>query len=251
MVWLLVPFLFFPAAAQAQPKAGDVLRRVKETYAAAKQYQFTGRVVERSAGVETTGSDEIAVDKRGRVWFKAVGSLAVAESGGREGETLIAVADGKDVWIYLEQQKLFKKAKGIPESRNKDDDDEAMDNPRAFARKLMDSQLVRYAQLARRSSNAKVVREESCSANGLTTDCYVIEIPAESLDPDVTATYTLWVDKRRYLVLRDDYRIVDKGKDTYANSIVYDVAEITVEIPDKLFTFTPPPDAKEVDSFYR
>jgi outer membrane lipoprotein-sorting protein len=29
------------------------------------------------------------------------------------------------------------------------------------------------------------------------------------------------------------------------------VAEITVEIPDKLFTFTPPPDAKEVDSFYR
>lgn len=251
MVWLLIPFLFSAAAAQAQPKAADVLRRVNETYAAAKQYQFAARVVERRAGVETTSSNEIAVDKRGRMWFKAVGSLAIAESGGREGETLITVADGKNVWVYLGQQKLFKKAMGIPESRNKDDDDEAMDNPRAFARKLMDTQFVRYAQIAMRSSNAKVVREESCSANGLTADCYVIDIPGESLDPDATATYTLWVDKQRYLVLRDDYRIVNKGKDTYANSIVYDVTKIGVEIPDKLFTFTPPPDAKEVDSFYR
>jgi hypothetical protein len=86
MRWVLITVLFFPATSHAQPTPTDLLRTVKETYAGANQYQFVTRLVERKSGVETTGSDETAVDKRGRVWFKAVGTAAIAWSGGREGE---------------------------------------------------------------------------------------------------------------------------------------------------------------------
>jgi outer membrane lipoprotein-sorting protein len=251
MVWLLLTLLFLPAPTEAQPKAADLIRSVKETYAGAKQYRFAAHIVERGPGIETTGSDEIAVDKRGRVWFKATGSLAVAFSGGREEETLITVADGKNVWVYLEQQKLYKRVAGMPESRNHDLSDDAMDNPREFARKLIDGLFVRYAQLSSRASQAKIVREERCSTNGLTTDCYVIEIPAASSGPDVRAVYTLWVDKDRNLVLRDDFSITNKSSVTYSNSTLYDVAELNPQLPENLFTFTAPQGTKEVVSFYQ
>jgi outer membrane lipoprotein-sorting protein len=166
MRWVLITVLFFPATSHAQPTPTDLLRRVKETYAGANQYQFVTRLVERKSGVETTGSDEIAVDKRGRVWFKAVGTAAIAWSGGREGGILITVADGRQVWVYLEQQKLYKKAEGNPEPRNADPDDDSIDSPRSFARKVMDARLLRYAKFENMSSRAKIVRDESCSANG-------------------------------------------------------------------------------------
>jgi outer membrane lipoprotein-sorting protein len=251
MRWLLITVLFFPATSFAQLTPTELLRRVKATYAGANQFQFATRVVERRAGVETTGSDEIAVDKRGRVWFKAVGSGAIVWSGGREESVLITVADGREVWVYLEQQKLYKKAEGNPDPRNADADDDSIDSPRSFARKVMDATFVRYATFAGMSSRAKIVRDENCSANGVRSECYVVEISGETLSPRVvTNVYTLWVDKQRFLVLRDDYKIADKAG-TYTNSIVYDVAKIGVEIPEKLFSFTPPQGVKEVSSFFR
>ena len=56
-----------------------------------------------------------------------------------------------------------------------------------------------------------------CTFNGARSECYVVGINSESLTPTVTGTYTLWVDKRPYLVLRDDYRVVDNGVVGYEN----------------------------------
>jgi outer membrane lipoprotein-sorting protein len=80
----------------------------------------------------------------------------------------------------------------------------------------------------------------------------VLEINAETTSPQtVTGVYTLWVDKQRYLVLRDDFSLVDKVAGTYTNSILYDIARINVEIPERLFSFSPPQGAKEVSSFFQ
>jgi outer membrane lipoprotein-sorting protein len=252
MLWSLIALLFLPATSHAQMEPADLLRSVKEAYANAQQYQFSSRLVEKRSGVETTGSTEIAVDKNGRLWFKAVGSAAVAWSGGREGGTLISVADGRDVWVYLEQQKLYKKAPGSPEPRNSDPDDDSIDSPRAFSRKVMDTMFLRYANFEKMSSRAKIAREESCAANGARSECYVLEIDAETLSPQaVTGVYTLWVDEKRYLVLRDDFSVVDKTKGTYANSILYDVAKINMSVPEKLFSFAVPQGVREVASFFQ
>jgi len=252
MLWLLVAVMFFPATSYAQLTPTDLLKRVKETYAGANQYQFVTRLVERRNGVETTGSDEIAVDKRSRVSFKAVGSGAVAWSGGREEGVLITVADGRNVWVYLEQQNLYKKVEGTPDPRNTDSDDDSIDNPKSFARKVMDGKFLRYAKFESMSNRARIVREEGCTSNGVHSECYVLEINAETTSPQtVTGVYTLWVDKRRYLVLRDDFSLVDKVAGTYTNSILYDIARINVEIPERLFSFSPPQGAKEVSSFFQ
>ncbi|HLJ12876.1 MAG TPA: hypothetical protein VKV15_00145 [Bryobacteraceae bacterium] len=251
MLWLLVAVMCFPATSYAQLTPTDLLKRVKETYAGANQYQFVTRLVERRKGAETTGSDEIAVDKHGRVWFKAVGSAALAWSGGREAGVLISVADGRNVWVYLEQQKLYKRVEGALDPRDTDSEDDSIDNPKSFLRKVMDGRFLRYSRFASMSNRSKIVREESCTANGVRSECYVLEINAKTTSPQtVTGVYTLWIDKQRYLVLRDDFSLIDKVAGTYTNSIRYDIARINIEIPERLFSFTPPKGAKEVSSFF-
>jgi outer membrane lipoprotein-sorting protein len=102
------------------------------------------------------------------------------------------------------------------------------------------------------ASQAKLAREETCTTNGARSACYVLEINAKRLNPDVaTGTYTLWVDKQQYLVARDELRQIADGRVVYANSILFDVAKVDEPIEDKLFSFVPGQGAKEVDSFFR
>jgi outer membrane lipoprotein-sorting protein len=251
MLGILLLLLLVPAAARAQRTVAEVLRMVKETYAGAKQYQFKARLIERRSGVETIGSEEIAVDKGGRVWFKAEGSSAFAWSGGFEAGTLITVADGSDVWVYLKERGLYKMTAGVPEPRNKEPEDDSIDNPPSFARKVMDFLFDRYAKFASMSKRARLVREDSCLANGLKTACDVIEIKAESLSPDIMGTYTLWVEKNRHLVLRDEFSAGGQKRVSYTNSILYDVATLNLQPPADLFAFTPPQSARRVVSFFQ
>jgi outer membrane lipoprotein-sorting protein len=246
MAWILVILLLLPTVAYAQLSAAEVLQRVTALYAGAQQFQFASRIVERRQGSETTGSDEIVADRHGRLWFRADGSLAAAESGGAEGTRLMVVADGRVVWVYLEGRQEYKRVEGTPDPRNRDSHDDSVDNPRSFARKLMDSSFVRYAKFQSMSDRAKLLREEACTLNGARSECYVVEINSESL----AGTYTLWVDKRQYLVLRDDFRVVDSGRVAYENSILFDVAKMNTPIPNKRFSFVPPQGAKQVDSFF-
>jgi outer membrane lipoprotein-sorting protein len=115
----------------------------------------------------------------------------------------------------------------------------------------MDSMFLRYRKFESMASRAKIVREESCTTNGVRAECYVLEIEAETLSPEViSGVYTLWVDKQRYIDLRDDLSVVDKVEGTYTNSILYNVAKIGIDPPEKLFSFTPPKDTREVGSFF-
>ncbi len=152
----LLPILFFPAIAEDQPTANALLAHVRQIYFTADHYHFVARVVENRQGVQTTGSEEIAVDKRGRVWFKAMDYLAFAWSGGREEKMLIAVADGEDTWVYLKQQNLYKKTHGVPDSRNTESGDDNIDNPKSFIRKLRD-RFLRYTKFQSLSSRAQIV----------------------------------------------------------------------------------------------
>lgn len=247
---VLATLLFVSTAARAQPSAEELLRRVKVVYAGAQKFHFLTHVIERTHGTETAGSAEIAVDKD-RVWFKAEGRAALWTSGGREETAIIVVSDGHAVWVYLKGLNQYKKAEGVPDPRNSDADDESIDNPRFFVRSLMDQEFLRCANLYRMSSRAKVKREEACTANGSPSTCYVIEIDGESLSPDVvTSVYTLWVEKQRYLVLRADFKEIDNGQVSYTNTIVWDVAQLNAPVAGKLFSFLPPQDAKEVESFF-
>src|SRR5262249_19614302 len=141
MVRLLAILSLLTTMAYAQLSVAEVLQRVNAVYAGAEQFQFISRIVERRQGMERTGGDEIVVD-RGRLWFKAEGSLAAAESGGAEGTALVVVADGRSVWVYLQGRQEYKRVDGIPDDRNSDSDDDGIGNPKAFARKLMDSRFV-------------------------------------------------------------------------------------------------------------
>ncbi len=244
MAWLLIALMLFPAFAGAQPNAAELLREVKATYGGATRFRFSAHLVERRSGVETTGADEIAVSGQ-KLWFKAEGTSALQFSGGIDAGTLVVVANGGRIWVYAKKQNRYTEAEGPPDHRNADSEDDSVDNPRSFARKIMDSLFLRYAKFESLSQGARVAREEACGAND-SSMCYVVDIKQETLQPSVPGgVYTLWVETGRHLVLRDDFTA-----GAYTNSIRYDVAEVGVDVPEQFFTWVLPNGAKRVSSFF-
>ena len=94
---------------------------------------------------------------------------------------------------------------------------------------------------ARRSCEKRAAPRTVCAQNATCSK----SMRKRRVPKTVTGVYTLWVDEQRYLVLRDDFSLVDKGAGTYTSSILYDIARINDEIPERLFSFLPPQGASE------
>jgi hypothetical protein len=87
--------------------------------------------------------------------------------------------------------------------------------------------------------DARLVREESIEIGNTKADCYVIQFQSARIPRPVT---TWWIDKRRFLVLRDDQ---EGGPAPLEGSRTIWTRTQVGGVPDDLFLFTPPPGAKE------
>lgn len=229
---LTVAILWAPALiGQSQPSVADILGRVSEKYAHAAQYRF-----EMKKTGEEMGTLRIAVQKPNRFRLEADGRVI---DGADAFSNIIMVGDGGSAWNYIAESKQFTRKKvTLPLL----DTEPPAISAETFVLQADAVFLSRYARLAGATDKARLVRQETLQAGGA-ADCFVIELQAPL--PGFRDNYTWWVDRKRYLVLREDTQPASTRRP--ASSVVFTLAVIDEPIPDELFRFTPPPGAKQVD----
>jgi outer membrane lipoprotein-sorting protein len=246
------------AVAQTKPDVTEILKKVSETYANPKQYQFsitaTSRQLNRSGQTKVnTETSDYAVQRPNK--FRMWGNIGTVLTGKDLGD-MLTVVDGESTSFYSPKIKQYMKYKGAPVHTNPHDDesDIKIGEPSEFISHVEEMLFFRYRYFVKVASRAKLLREESIPFAGNTVDCYVIEIDTDSPPTQGPSfeLYRWWVDKQHYLVLREDYeyKAAHPGEPPpISGSAVYSVARINEPIDASLFVFSPPADAKLVDKF--
>jgi len=218
----LIAVLWAPALSGQD--LASILRRVSEKYANADQYRF-----EMRKSGEESGTLKIAVQKPNRFRLEANGQVI---DGSDAFPNITMVGDGASAWNFVPEPAQYTKKKVTLPLLDTE--------PHAISSETFVLQadvvfLSRYARLAAAADHAKLIRQEG--------DNYVIELCAPL--PGFRDQYTWWVDKRRYLVVREDTQPASTRRPV--SSVVYSVASIDEPIPEDVFHFTPPAGAKQVE----
>lgn len=244
--------------AQAQPDAKELLKKVHANYANIKTYHFEGRSV-----MEMKGD---GIFMRMEMPF----AVAVGKDGQRLMRTKIfsvntfQVSDGQTEWVYMPTDKQYTKK---PVEKDAVAADVRFDLGKAEVMKLatIDDDQIKELKTAR------ILREEALEIGGQRVNCYVIEAEfgldeaqaasAKKLPMKEALTsipMTFWVDKERPIILQsvfdgggtlaEIFKIFGDGADFKMTSTLT-VARVNEPLPDSLFVFTPPADAKQVEAF--
>jgi outer membrane lipoprotein-sorting protein len=231
------------ASAQTQPDVADVLKKVSETYANPKEYQFVGtetsKQLDRSGDTKVeTQSVEIAVRHPNKLRMT------------RSGDGMVTVVDGVNSWVYLPKIKQYIRYEGAPVHTDPHDNESETKPgaPSEFITHFEGMFFYRYRSFMKIANRAKLLRDENITAEGKNVACYVVEIGTDSppTSGPSRGTYRWWVAKKSYLVLRED-NALKNGR--FSASTSYSIARINQRLPDGLFVFSQPSDAKQVDTF--
>jgi outer membrane lipoprotein-sorting protein len=218
----LIAVLFAPALSGQD--VAEILRRVSEKYTNANQYRF-----EMRKSGEESGTLKIAVLRPNRFRLEADGRVI---DGADAFDKMTMVGDGASAWNFIPEPPQYTKKKiTLPLL----DTEPPAVSPETFVLQADVVFLSRYARLAAATDHAKLVRAD--------TDSYVIELHAPL--PGFRDTYTWWVDRKRYVVVREDTQPASNRRPV--SSVVYSLASIDEPIPQELFHFSPPAGAKQVE----
>ena len=210
--------LSVPGLAQAPLSVGQILKKVTNTYASLTEWDFEATV---TSTVEPGGQFTRPLRTAGKGSSKRRIELGDAYSG----RTLI-VADGKNVWAYETQPNRYTRK------------DQAQEPEGMLS--YFEAFILAYRFGSAGESDAKLLRDESIEIGNTKADCYVIQFQPVRSPRSVT---TWWIDKRRFLVLRDDQA---GGSDhSFVGSSTVWIKTQTSGVPDDLFLFAPPPGATE------
>jgi outer membrane lipoprotein-sorting protein len=220
--------LFSPAAfAQSQPNVADILKKVSETYKSASQYEFITDMTVPGAQANAGTSGHVLFAFKSPDRYRMEGAFpGVAEFG----EALI-VDDGSAVWFYVPKTNQYA---SFPASQVTSDAAGDLGDLRPEA---MAYSMTRFLEVLDMAKGAKVLREESITIAGVKSECFVIAA-SQSLN-DASDSFTLWVDKKTYHVLRED---------SGDASMVFTTVKLGESLPDDLFKFVPPAGANEVET---
>jgi cytochrome c biogenesis protein CcmG, thiol:disulfide interchange protein DsbE len=214
-----------PSAA-AQMTASEVLARVSQSYRGLKTYEI--HATETFTNVAGRGFDVaqtkllLAVDAGGRLRLEREDAQ----------NTVIVVSNGDARWSYapaLRQYTEQKVASGVVQDNRGDDQDAVSET--------QDVLVGHYRGIDRFGNQATLVRGAKVMSEGRMIDCYVVEIRSKD------ALLKMWVDKERFLVLRQD-RTTQAGA-----SAKLEVKQFETSGPlgADVFNFTPPAGASEVE----
>jgi thiol-disulfide isomerase/thioredoxin len=160
----------------------------------------------------------------------------------------LAVSDGRrtSTYVYSLNQYTQKPAEAVLDSTG-------MPKP------PQNSPLTRYFDLLQGLKTADITGEQQVTMGDAPSDCWVVRCdmtPPQALaaDSSARATVTFWVEKARALVLRDSTSIrlhnPATGEDMVMDQVTsFALARVNEALPDSLFTFDPPADAKLVQTF--
>jgi len=232
-----------PAGAQQPPETRALLQKVGEAYRALTSYHYQGRMVIRMVGAGMDQGFEVPV------------VLAAERSGRARVEVrhpqmgMTTVSDGKQTTTYLPTLGQYTR--------------KPAETPAAGATgmplPLQGSPILRYFNPLDGYKSGEVTGSQPVAVGARTRDCWVVRCdftPPAAIATDSTArsVTTFWVDKARSVILHDSTAVTMRNPATGANlemsqATAWDVARIDEPLADSLFAFTPPADAKEVQSF--
>jgi outer membrane lipoprotein-sorting protein len=222
----LFALVLHTAFAQNQPDVAEILKKVGQTYAAAKQYELVSKGHERkdAAGMHMLFAFQ-APDR-----YRMEGKFPGLSGDDAAFDDTVIICDGSTVWFYLpktNQYGSFPVSKLTPDAQGDLGDlrPEAMDQ---FV-------MMRYRRATDFIAGARFLPEQAIDLAGRKVDCYVLAIPEEGETPAAT----WWIDKQRHRIVREDHS---------ASSFVFTTIKFNEPLPDDLFTFKPPPGARELET---
>lgn len=255
-----LPFVFAAALSTAaqtapdQPDALDLLKSVESTYGAMNTYSAK---VTATMGMDESGAQgKMNMETSMTVTADATGKFR-KEIAGMMGMTV--VYDGSNMWLYMSAANSYAK---LPSNG-------ASVQAGAAGGGMFggDDAIQEYKNVSRGVKQAKIQRSEKVHVNDADVDCWVVSLEYGASGSEASAaaqaapgisfrdfgrTRTLWVDKSSYLVYEDDSTTkmtMGNANTPTTTKQTSKVESVTVNDPlsPEVFTFTPPPGAKEMD----
>jgi len=224
-----------------KPDAAEILHKVAAKYGTATQYHFV------------ISGESTWLDKDGKIVDQNSLAVDIAMRGpdhGRIDGTLNddlgpaqLVINGNNYWIYLQKTNRFLTHKTVPIQAEVGDHEINEDNFGAYLMQVGG----KFLQLARRlgtAEHAELLREEIVKSGDEAVTCWVLALKDY---PWPKASSTLWVDQKRYVVLREeDSSPNGPGKDVSTTD--FTLASVNEPLPDSLFVFSRPAGAREANT---
>lgn len=226
----------------------ELLKRVAQHYAVAKSYHIEA-VEERTVH----GDFE-------RSWQKTI--LTAAEAPGNrhhyEGHSSAgsasSIGDGKTVWTYhIEEHRYTEKPVAVESASQS----KVIDMPE-FALTQAEHLRERLGDQAKHLKSATRLPDASLTMNGREISCYVVRIQTADMKrvSDYSFEKTIWIDKIHENILRiaehaNSYMLSGAARIPMEEeeTTTYSMTELDEAVPDDLFTFVPPADAKLIQEF--
>jgi thiol-disulfide isomerase/thioredoxin len=250
LYFILSLALLAQEAPAATPGSGlALLNSVVQRYAQAKSYHI-------EAVKEQTFTEDLS-----RTWEKVYMTAIVApgekyryEARSRSGSAM-QLSDGTFDWEYLVDEQLYTRtsAQSGPERRPTLEEEMAL----LEARRMVNQIGAITAPLRSASS----LPDEPVTIDGHGIDCSVVRFTLDDmksiLSPDTKLTQTIWIDKARQVIVKilrrsETIKLLPRGAQrptVVESTTIYPVVELDEKQPDSAFVFTPPAEAKLVESF--
>lgn len=246
---LLTPWM--PASGQRIDDAVDILKMVRKAYDSLKSFELEGVTVIESKGPGMQSKMELS--------FKGdfiMPTKMRIETKNPMGEFLI-VGDGHTMWLYSATTKTYTEI-----------DMEQWQKFTAGTQAGMGSDVftgfsaaigvpfdMLELTIAHGLREAKILGEEDVELEGKKLPCYVVQAEYAQSKEELQvlpSIKTFWIDKGRYVVLRESFQSHEKSSEFAAASEIKETSTLTKVrlnegVPDDLFVFTPPEGAKKAE----
>ncbi|HEV8132770.1 MAG TPA: redoxin domain-containing protein [Acidobacteriota bacterium] len=225
------------SSAQAPGDAFMLIKRVSEAYRNFKSCHFEGVVTAKTQSGSVLHVLEtpfvVAVLKPSRLRVETGNSLAA----------MLIVSDGETTWNYMPRLHEYTKAptKLFGALAAKDSESSTGHNL-----------LSRFEHLADQTTAVKILQDDRVDIGGKNVDCVIVELVMTGENsPAVEASpHKFWIDKARYLVVRDEQTFKIRRPYTSpaekTQTTVFTVATMDEPVAESFFKFVPPPDAAQV-----
>lgn len=216
-------------------EAREILEETAETYRNLQQYQLAGTI---SVLMEVPGSRQ-AIDLDLQMAEHRPGRLHL-EIDRPNQEEVVIISSGDSTWMYVPALNQYMGRAGAY----------ALGSPESPISDLLGD----YQKLADRVENVALLREEDVDVGGRPYPSYVLEVaytPRATAAGADSSRKTLWIDKDRHVVLREEARtrMADSpfgGPVIIHETTAFSTVRIGEPLPDSLFAFTPPPGATRI-----
>ncbi|HXB72404.1 MAG TPA: SUMF1/EgtB/PvdO family nonheme iron enzyme [Candidatus Acidoferrales bacterium] len=212
---------------RAQSQATDVLSKVRQTYTHLDAIHVVAKLSESTILPSRTVSTEVEYEFASKLpgRFRARSKSNTLEA--------LSVSDGSNTWKALPKAKQWMKL-DVGALGEAGEEDRGVKTPQDFPHSISSILVSRYPAIAKQGQASEILREDTYSVSGRKIGCYVVRTRIKETE------YEFWIDKERYLVLRDEETGAQRfGTGKYKVDLKVSEIETGSGVEESLFTFQP------------